>query len=72
MKIVLVYIIFCLILLYVYWHYAKLNHLEKVKQTKIMANYFSDNSVIGYATKEPEKSVINIKKAKKYTTKKKK
>jgi len=72
---VIIYLIACIILLYIYWYYSKLGHAEKCRQTKIMEQHFE---VVGVATPFPYAqervvhSVVPIKKAKKAPTKKKK
>lgn len=73
MKITLIYLIFCIILLYIYWYYTKLNHAEKCKQTKLMqaiSEKHTDNYVL---IEELQKKIIPVKKEViKKTNKKKK
>lgn len=77
MKITLIYLFFCIVLLYIYWYYTKLGHVEKCKQTKLAENYFSkenDNYLMIQDLQKTivSKSVIDVKKAKKAPIKKKK
>lgn len=73
MKITLIYLIFCIILLYIYWYYAKGLHAEKCKQTKLLEEHFEKENNNYLLILDLQKKIVPVKKEViKKTNKKKK